>query len=128
MVGLGQFGLEIERADERVRATMLHIDRSPFFKKIVTEQMPYRGPFEKDEVTEQVAELLGGEWPKEVAIFPVIAEGRVVAFLFCDNFTTGESFGETEGLEIFINHAGLALEKSLLQRRIQEMELKRDAG
>lgn len=128
MVGLGQFGLEIERADEKVRATMLHIDRSPFFRKIVTEQMPYRGPLDKDEVTEHVAELLGGEWPKEVAVFPVIAEGRVVAFLFCDNDTTGESFGETEGLEIFINHAGLALEKSLLQRRIQEMELKRDAG
>jgi len=128
MVGLGQFGLEIEGADEKVRATMLHIDRSPFFRKIVTEQMAYRGPFEKDEVTEHLAELLGGEWPKEVAIFPVIAEGRVVAFLFCDNYTTGESFGETEGLEIFINHAGLALEKSLLQRRIQEMEQKRDAG
>lgn len=128
MVGLGQFGLEIEQADIKVRATMLHIDQSPFFKKIVTEQMPYRGPFEKDGVTEQLAALLSGEWPKEVAIFPVIAEGRVVAFLFCDNYTTGESFGETEGLEIFINHAGLALEKSLLQRRIQEMELKRDAG
>ncbi|MGC2064219.1 MAG: DUF4388 domain-containing protein [Thermodesulfovibrionales bacterium] len=127
MAGLGQFGLEIERADEKVRGTMLHIDRSPFFTKIVTEQMPYCGRFEKDEVSEELAALLGGEWPKEVAIFPVIAEGRVVAFLFCDNYATGESFGETEGLEIFINHAGLALEKSLLQRRIQEMELKRDA-
>jgi hypothetical protein len=35
---------------------------------------------------------------------------------------TGESFEESEGLEIFIDQAGLALEKSLLQRRIQEME------
>ena len=107
---------------------MLHMDRSPFFRKIVTEQIPYRGTFEKDEVTEQLAALLSGVWPKEVAIFPVIAEGRVVAFLFCDNYPGGDAISETEGLEIFINHAGLALEKSLLQRRIQEMEQKRDAG
>ncbi|MDA8083808.1 MAG: DUF4388 domain-containing protein [Nitrospiraceae bacterium] len=128
MVGLGQFGLEIDQADAKVRATVLHIERSPFFKRIVTEQMAYRGSFEKDEVTGQLTALLGGQWPKDVAIFPVIAEGRVVAILFCDNHPTGEAIGETEGLEIFINHAGLALEKSLLQRRLQEMELKREGG
>jgi GAF domain-containing protein len=74
---------------------------------------------------------LGGVWPSEVAVFPIVAEGRVVAFLYCDNFSTGTSTTETEGLEIFISHAGLALEKSLLQRRIQEMEMKKgqeDAG
>jgi len=49
----------------------------------------------------------------------------VVAFLYCDNFSTGTSATETEGLEIFISHAGLALEKSLLQRRLQEMEMKK---
>jgi len=128
MVGLGQFGLEIERPDEKVRATMLRMDQSPFFKKIVTEQMPYKGPLDKDSVTEHLAELLGGAWPNEVALFPIIAEGRVVAFLFCDNYPENEPFSELEGLEIFISQAGLALEKSLLQRRLQEMEMKRDSG
>ena len=54
----------------------------------------------------------------------IIAEGRVVALLYCDNLVNGEKIGETEGLEIFIDQAGLALEKSLLQRRLQEMEKK----
>ena len=36
--------------------------------------------------------------------------------------TGGEKLIETEGLEIFIDQAGLALEKSLLQRKLQEME------
>lgn len=126
IVGLGQFGLEIERADEKVRETMLNLDKSPFFKKMIVEQMPYKGTLDRDEVTERMMQELGGVWPSEVAIFPVTAEGRVVAFLFCDNFSTGEPVGETEGLEIFINHAGLALEKSLLQRRLQDMEGKKD--
>ncbi len=131
IVGLGQFGLEIDRADEKVRETAIEMDKSPFLKRIVSEQMPYKGALEKDEVTSKLMQELGGVWPSEVAVFPIVAEGRAVAFLYCDNFSTGISATETEGLEIFISHAGLALEKSLLQRRIQEMEMKKgqeDAG
>ncbi len=125
IVGLGQFGLEIEQADEKVRQTVLEIEKSPFLKRIIGEQMPYKGPLEKDEIVRRLMDELGGVWPAETAIFPIIADGRVVAFLYCDNFSTGAAISQTEGLEIFISHAGLALEKSLLQRRLQEMELKR---
>jgi GAF domain-containing protein len=58
----------------------------------------------------------------EVIFFPVITEGKVVALLYCDNAISGDPFSETEGLEIFISHAGLALEKSLLQRRLHEIQ------
>ncbi len=125
IVGLGQFGLEIEMADEKVRETVLDIEKSVFMKRIVTEQMSYKGPLEKDDVTRTLMKELGGIWPTEVAVFPIVAEGRAVALLYCDNFSTGTASTETEGLEIFISHAGLALEKSLLQRRIQEMEMKK---
>jgi hypothetical protein len=125
IVGLGQFGLEIDRADEKVRETVLDIDKSPFLKQIIFEQRPYKGLLERDEVTGRLMQELGGVWPPEVTVFPIVAEGRVVAFLYCDNYSTGTAITETEGLEIFISHAGLALEKSLLQRRIQEMEMKK---
>jgi len=125
MIGLGQFGLEIEKADEKVRGKTIVIDKSPFIKRIILEQRPYRGALEKDDTTRHIMEEFGGVWPSEVGVFPVIAEGCVVALLYCDNSSSGEPVGETEGLEIFINHAGLALEKSLLQRRLQEMETKK---
>jgi hypothetical protein len=128
VIGLGQFGLEIDRADERVRETVMEIEKSPFLKRIIGEQMPYKGSLEKDEVVRRLMDELGGVWPTEVAVFPIVAEGRVVAFLYCDNFSTGAAIPETEGLEIFISHAGLALEKSLLQRRLQEMEMKKVEG
>jgi hypothetical protein len=127
VVGLGQFGLDIERADERVRETILALDRSPFFSMVIFERlMPFKGPLERDEVTAQMVDLLGGTWPAEAALFPIIAEGKAVALLYCDNAADSGGIGETEGLEIFISHAGLALEKSLLQRRLQEMESRRD--
>ncbi|UCE79690.1 MAG: hypothetical protein JSV13_03375 [Nitrospiraceae bacterium] len=68
---------------------------------------------------------LGGVKPFEIAFFPIVAEGKVVAMLYCDNGTSSNSINNTEGLEIFISHAGLALEKSLLQRRLKEMEQRR---
>ena len=124
IVGLGQFGLEIEDADEKIREITLPYEESPFLMKIILEKRPYKGPAEKDPVVEAMIKEIGGQWPDEFAFFPIVAEGGVVALLYCDNLTTGEKSGETEGLEIFIDQAGLALEKSLLQRRLQEMEKK----
>ncbi len=122
LTGLGQFGLEIERADERIRETVLSYESSEFLKRIIENAQSYRGRLEKDEVTESLIRELGGGWPLEVVFFPVVTEGKVVALLYADNASTGESFSETEGLDIFISQAGLALEKSLLQRRLQEMQ------
>lgn len=122
LAGLGQFGLDIERADERVREIVIHYEESPFLKRIIVGGQPYAGEIEKDDCTGLLLTELGDKQPPMVAFFPVIAENRVVALLYCDNASTGASFAETEGLEIFINHAGLALEKSLLQKRLQEIQ------
>lgn len=122
IVGLGQFGLEIESADEKIRSIVLDLEKSDFLKRIVKEQIPYKGAVERDEVTRYLIDELGGTWPSEAAFFPVIANGSVAALLFADNISGDIAMPETEGLEIFISHAGLALEKSLLQRKILEME------
>lgn len=124
IVGLGQFGLDIELPDEKIREITLTYEESPFLRKIITDKRPYKGAIEKDPILEVLMHSIGRSWPDEGYLFPIIAEGKVVALLYCDNLITGEKVGETEGLEIFIDQAGLALEKSLLQRRIQEMEEK----
>ena len=123
-VGLGQFGLEIDGADEKIREITIHYEESPFLRKIILEKRPYKGIAERDSGVESMIQEIGGQWPDEFAFFPIIAEGGAVALLYCDNLTTEEKAAETEGLEIFIDQAGLALEKSLLQRKLQEMEKK----
>ncbi len=126
IIGLGQFGLEIEGADEKIRKVRLNIKDSRFLRDIINKAMVYKGQMQKDPVTERFISLIGGGWPREVAFFPIIAEGRVVALLYCDNSITGEPFAHTEGLEIFINQAGLALEKALLERRLRQIGDRRD--
>ncbi len=122
IVGLGQFGLNIDAPDEKIREITLSYEESAFFRQIIQEKRSYKGTLEKDSITEFLIREIGGDWPHDIAFFPIIAEGRTVALLYCDNLQSPEKIGETEGLEIFIDQAGLALEKSLLQRRIQEME------
>lgn len=122
ILGLGQFGLEIEAADEKIRKVRLNIKESSFLKGIINQAVVYKGELPRDSVTERFIRLIGGGWPKEVAFFPIIAEQKVVAMLYCDNAPHGEPFAHTEGLEIFINQAGLALEKALLERRLRQMQ------
>jgi len=125
LAGLGQFGLEAENADMKIREIMINLNESPFLSRVVKLARSFRGPIEKDGGTEFLFSELGGEWPSHAALFPLVAEGRVVALLYCDEHGReggGEDLPESEGLEIFISHAGLALEKALLQRRLIDIE------
>ncbi len=124
IVGLGQFGVEIENPDENIKKIKVLYEKSKFLKNIILEKRPYKGILERDSITELIIREIGGIWPDEIALFPIIAENKVVALIYCDNSMTGEKIPETEGFEIFIDQAGLALEKSLLQRRLQEIEKK----
>ncbi|HET6516127.1 MAG TPA: DUF4388 domain-containing protein [Thermodesulfovibrionales bacterium] len=122
LTGLGQFGLEIDGADEKIREIVIPYEDSPFLKGLVAAGRPYEGPMGEDRFTEFLLREIGEKRPSKVAFFPVIAENRVVALLYCDNSLTGADFCRAEGLEIFIDQAGLALEKTLLEKRLQEIQ------
>jgi len=127
LTGLGQFGLDIEQADERVREIVIPHLESPFLKKIISGGQPYKGDIEADDFTRQLLKEIGDRTSPKAALFPIITENRVVALLYCDNALTDSSFAETEGLEIFIDQAGLALEKSLLQKKLLEMQKEKES-
>jgi hypothetical protein len=69
IVGLGQFGLEIEQPDEKIRGIILPFKESPFLQTILSEKRPYRGPMGKDSLTESFVKSIGGEWPDTIALF-----------------------------------------------------------
>jgi hypothetical protein len=120
IVGLGQFGIEIqgESADIRVRNTRLPIAEKHVFSEALTTFAPYIGAPHKTDRNESFFSQLGGVRPKEVFVGPLISEGRVVAVLYGDNLPDDKPIGDTESLEIFLSQAGLAMEKALLERRM----------
>ncbi len=126
VVALGHFGLENKNSISTVWDLRISLSDSPFLSGIIQKQNHYRGPVVHDSGTEKLVSEFGGPWPQEAAIFLIIAEEAVIAFLYCDDVSGGSNpetkpLSQAEGLEIFANQAGLAIEKSLLEQKIQVM-------
>jgi CheY-like chemotaxis protein len=122
IAGLGQFGVkDTERsADALVRSLRIPRYGDTLFSQVIDRPFPQRIRPEENPGSRALCERLGGSVPSEVFLGPLISEGKVVAILYGDNLTVEGPIGETEGLEIFLDQAGLAMEKALLQRRLRE--------
>ena len=120
IVGLGQFGIELngDSADVRVRNVKLPREEDHLFEDALQSFSPYRSTAKKSEWNDYFFEQLGGQRPGEVFVGPLVSEGRVVAVLYGDNLPDEKPIGDTEALEIFLSQAGLAMEKALLERRM----------
>ncbi len=120
IVGLGQFGIELqnESADVRVRNTKLPKAEEHVFTEALQTFSPYHSTPKATEWNDYFFKQLGGKKPSEVFVGPLISEGRVVAVLYGDNLDDDTPIGDTESLEIFLSQAGLAMEKALLERRM----------
>jgi DNA-binding NarL/FixJ family response regulator len=122
IVGLGQFGIELEgeSADVRVRNIKLPKSEDHVFTDALQSFAPYRKGARKSDWNNYFFGQLGGKQPGEVFVGPLISEGRVVAVLYGDNFPDEKPIGDTESLEIFLSQAGLSMEKALLERRMNK--------
>ena len=122
IAGLGQFGIkDTDRpADALVRSLRIPRDGDTLFRRVIDRPYSQRIRPDEDPGSRALCERLGGGIPSEMFLGPLISEGKVVAILYGDNLTDGGTIGETEGLEIFLDQAGLAMEKALLQRRLRE--------
>ena len=122
IAGLGQFGIQdTERsAGVLVRSLRISRDGDTFFRRVIDQPFPLRVRPDEDSGSLTLCERLGGGVPSEMFLGPLISEGKVVAILYGDNLNSGAAIGDTEGLEIFLDQAGLAMEKALLQRRLRE--------
>ncbi|MGV8039187.1 MAG: DUF4388 domain-containing protein [Thermoanaerobaculaceae bacterium] len=87
VVGVGQFGLADDDvpADERARSLWLPLDEPSVLAQVVRGAATYRGCLPEGRVHDVLVAQLGGAWPQEVAVLPVVASGRVVALLYGDN-------------------------------------------
>jgi hypothetical protein len=126
-VGLGGFSHE-EGSDtfvQRVRRIQLPLDADSIFSKISRYRAMIRGPLADTEGNRRLIEGLGGRFhTNAVVAAPIISNDRVAVILFGDN-PSGKPLGSTEGLEIFLQQAGLAMDRALLERRLEESRRKR---
>ena len=126
ILGLGQFGLLLkdETADEKIRGVQIPLTDPSIFKEVIHKKTTYKGPLAREKWHQYFIEQIGGGWPREVFISPLLSGQQVIALLYGDNLPMQASIQETEGLEAFVKVAGFAFGKAMLERKLQEARQK----
>jgi len=124
MRGMGQFGIETNGTppDELVRKLIIPLDQPSLLAEVHATRQTYRGKLQKTAWNEHLVKELGGAVPPESIAIPMIVDGRVVLIFYGDDMPESRPIGEIEDLELFMIHAGLAMEKSLLEKKLQSLE------
>lgn len=120
ITGLGQFGIVLKNGDPNRRIKGMHISTAEesIFKEAIFKKMTIKKSLERIPVHEYLVNELGGSWPSEAFLAPLLVSGRVAALLYGDNAPEEKLAGDTESLEIFLAQAGIAMERALLERRL----------
>jgi len=122
VAGLGQFGIQLNGKDpeKQVRKVRIPLQEPSIFQEAIQKRIPLKKKLKPNKWNQYLIERLGGAEPKEAFVAPIVTSGKVAAILYGDNAPEDKEIGDTESLEIFLVQVGLAMEKALLERRLQE--------
>jgi hypothetical protein len=122
--GLGQFGIELKgkSADQVVRNIKLPLNQPSLFLSVIESRRSYLGVLEPNPNHAYLVNELGGAMPDAVIAIPLVVDGKVALVVYGDNLPERRPIRGMDTLEIFMNQAGMALEKALLEKRISELQ------
>ncbi len=122
--GLGQFGIELKglSADQVVRNIKIPLTQPSLFLPVLENRRSFLGPLEDNESNRYLANELGGAMPNAVLAIPLVVDGKVALIVYGDNLPDQKPIRGMDTLEIFMNQAGMALEKALLEKRLAELQ------
>jgi hypothetical protein len=120
-VGIAQIGLAKAGGPDDAGLRQIHLEsrESAWFRAALDTRQPARGPA-SDDGDRRLCVLLGNEVPGEAFVAPLESANRVVAILYADNLPGRAPLPETGALEVVIHEAGLALDRTLLERALAE--------
>ncbi len=123
--GLGQFGIELasgKQPDQVVRNIRVALDQPSLFRNVIETRRTYLGPLEATALNDYLINEVGGMKPDTVLAIPLIVDNKVALIVYGDNLPDQKPIKGLETLEIFMNQAGMALEKALLERKLAELQ------
>jgi CheY-like chemotaxis protein len=122
--GAGQFGIPcgVISGDEKVRSIHFPLEADSMFSDPSRTFHPVTFSPHPTALDTHIFEQLGGGIPEEAFIGPLVSQSRVIGFLYGDNLPEKQSVVDTETLSIFLSQAGIAMEKSILERQLHERD------
>ena len=107
--------------DTALRELCVPVEGPSCFRKMLASRAPLRVAPEAPNDLELTARL-GNATPVELYVAPIESGEDVAALLYADNAVTRRPLGDTSALEVILHEAGLALDRAVLERALEEVE------
>lgn len=122
--GAGQFGISggTVSGDDKVRAIHFPLEADSMFHELARTFHAVKFEPQPTPLDTHIFEQLGDGIPAEVFIGPLVSQSRIIGFLYGDNLPEKKTIGDIETLSIFLSQAGIAMEKSILERQLHERD------
>jgi hypothetical protein len=120
---MGQLGLPATGGPDEaaLRELCIPADAPESFRKVLASRAPLRlVPEEAGDLA--LSAQLGAAPPPEFYVAPVESGEEVVALLYADNAVTRRPLGDTSALEVILHEGGLALDRAVLERALEQVE------
>lgn len=123
VLGMAQHGIDSigGPTDVEMRALRFERTESSWFREVIETRRPVRATV-RDAGDQRVCDLIGGTPGGEAYIAPIMSGENVVAILYADNGSRAGDLAESSGLEVVLQHAGLALDRAALERALAEVD------
>lgn len=124
--GLGGFGLapRDETLNLLVRQITIPLDEASLIRDVARDRRAFAGQPPADRWVGHLLGRIGRFQSGGFMLLPLVAHRETIALLYGDNPETGREPAGLEGLEVFVEQAGIALENVFLQKKIQTIEEK----
>ncbi len=121
--GVAQVGLPRAGGPDDVDLRRIHFpaDEPAWFRKVLEARAALRAA-PGDDGDRDLASRLGRAAPAEAYVAPIESGERIAAVLYADNLASRRPLGDTSALEVVLHEAGLALERAVLERALEQAE------
>lgn len=121
--GVGQFGVNEskESSQPRVGEIIVPANVESVLRDTADRKEAYCSALSEGEWNAKLVEGLGGVWPAQVLVMPLIVRDRCVLLFYGDNAPDTEPIGSTAPLEVLLLEVGLSMERQLLERRAAQL-------
>lgn len=120
-VGMSPFGFD-DGSGPAHGSLKLPRDQPSILSAAADSRETQRGKLERLEWNLYLLSHLGGVEPTDSAALPLLVNGETMLVLYGDNAGDSRPIGDLDDFELLLLQAGLAMEKQLLEKRLEQFE------